>query len=299
VTSRRAAILLGVCVLAAALWHLVIEPARADGARAAAALESTRVRLQEGQAAARRLAIRTLETGALDQILRHQVGRLEQNADSGLVLATLTTLAGAENVQVTHFKPRPEVDRGGSRASAADVIVRGGFHDVVRLLDTMTAVPPVVGVSNLRVAAHSEEGGPGSVTTSFVLSTFASVSAIARTAADASETGIGPLLYADEGRRDPFLAPDRPVRGKSGERRARGLAGVRSNEVVVRGIVRNGAQTLAILETAAGQSFLVRPGDRLADASVTRIDGGGAVLSPSDGLASVRKPLAAPAGPRR
>ena len=66
------------------------------------------------------------------------------------------------------------------------------------------------------------------------------------------------------------------------------------NEIVVRGVARDEHQKLAIIETSAHQSFVVRAFDRLADAQVHDIDASGVTFLQHDGRlgpSQVHKPV--------
>jgi hypothetical protein len=87
--------------------------------------------------------------------------------------------------------------------------------------------------------------------------------------------------YEDGGRRDPFaslIMPKRTASPTSDGRPRTGLAAVALADVTVRGIVRHGERSLAILETAGKQSFVARPKDRLLDASIQAIEADGVVF---------------------
>jgi len=107
-----------------------------------------------------------------------------------------------------------------------------------------------------------------------------------------------PSGYDDGGRRDPFVSLVAPKRtsGPGGTTRPRhGLPGMSLADVVVRGIIRNGNNMFAILETPGKQSYVAKLNDKLADASVQSIDTEGVVFVEIDGMgkpgAQVRKTL--------
>ena len=109
-----------------------------------------------------------------------------------------------------------------------------------------------------------------------------------------------PSTYEGDGRRDPFVsllvtkksvapAPSRPKAG---------LAGVALVDIVVKGIVHNGASIVAVLEAPGGKSFVAHSKDRLQDATVKAIDPDGVTFSQPvvdalgvSRLRDVRKPL--------
>lgn len=96
-------------------------------------------------------------------------------------------------------------------------------------------------------------------------------------------TALGCVLLADAGAgqpqeqrgRDPF----RPPRAVEEAARPPGLAGVRIREAVIRGVLRLvGAppeEAFAVLESPSGEVFLGRPGDRLLDGSLHRVESDG------------------------
>lgn len=88
--------------------------------------------------------------------------------------------------------------------------------------------------------------------------------------------------YDSGGRRDPFssLVAERVSRtdGAPAARPPAGLAGIALADVNVRGIVRSGTTTLAILEGPNRQSFVSRVNDRLLDATIVRIDADGVIF---------------------
>ena len=96
---------------------------------------------------------------------------------------------------------------------------------------------------------------------------------------------VGELFstYDDGGRRDPFASlvvvrrTETPAVVDSRPRR--GLAALSLADVAVRGIVKNGATMLAIIEGPNKQSFVARTSDELLDASIASIDGAGVVFA--------------------
>ncbi len=74
------------------------------------------------------------------------------------------------------------------------------------------------------------------------------------------------------GRRDPFLpAPQRAAEPRRTAGRARGLAGLRVDEVKVVGIVTAIDVRLAVLEAPDGRTYVTRVHDRLADGIVGQV----------------------------
>jgi hypothetical protein len=80
--------------------------------------------------------------------------------------------------------------------------------------------------------------------------------------------------YDPESRRDPFRSLSRggsdPDRSASGTRPA-GLAGVETAEVTLKGTLLNRDGYVAMLQSAAGKTYIVHTGDRLLDGTVRAI----------------------------
>lgn len=79
--------------------------------------------------------------------------------------------------------------------------------------------------------------------------------------------------YDPAGRRDPFVSL--VTRGSSvmreGGKRLEGLAGVATNEIVLKGTMVSRGQYLALVQGADGKTYIVRPNDRLLDGVVQAV----------------------------
>lgn len=78
--------------------------------------------------------------------------------------------------------------------------------------------------------------------------------------------------YDPQGRRDPFISL-RNVTANAGlpQNRPPGLAGVSVGEIVIRGIVRSGADFIALAQSPDGRTFQLRRNARLFDGVVKQI----------------------------
>jgi Tfp pilus assembly protein PilP len=76
------------------------------------------------------------------------------------------------------------------------------------------------------------------------------------------------FTYRAEGRRDPFVSLVRRGTAGTPRSRARGLAGLATSEVSLRGTVLNQGSVVGILEGVDGRTYIVRPGDKLADGTI-------------------------------
>ena len=78
--------------------------------------------------------------------------------------------------------------------------------------------------------------------------------------------------YDPQGRRDPFISlRNRNPPGTSTQNRPPGLPGVGIGEIVIRGIVRSGAEFVALAQAPDGRTFQLRRNARLFDGVVKQI----------------------------
>jgi type IV pilus assembly protein PilP len=81
-----------------------------------------------------------------------------------------------------------------------------------------------------------------------------------------------PFTYNPEGRRDPFISLlGRGSDPKSQGVRPTGVPGLLINEVSVKGIVRNSAGFVALIQGPDNKTYVVKAGDRLMDGTVKSI----------------------------
>ena len=81
-----------------------------------------------------------------------------------------------------------------------------------------------------------------------------------------------PFTYNPEGRRDPFVSLiGRGNDPKSTGARPSGVPGLLINEVSVKGIVRNSAGFVAMIQGPDSKTYVVKAGDRLMDGTVKSI----------------------------
>jgi Tfp pilus assembly protein PilP len=95
--------------------------------------------------------------------------------------------------------------------------------------------------------------------------------------------GAPPSGYDDGNRRDPFvtlIATKRQAANAPAPlvKKGSGLASVSVNDVLVRGILRSGANIMATLEGPDGKQFVAHRQDKLQDAVIKSIDKDGVVF---------------------
>lgn len=95
--------------------------------------------------------------------------------------------------------------------------------------------------------------------------------------------------YEPEGRRDPFLSlfnRGTDARGETTARRAEGVPGLLTQEIVVRGIIQTRGAYVAMVAGPDGKVYSVRAGDRIADGVIRAVTAQAVVI-----LQEVNDPL--------
>jgi len=78
--------------------------------------------------------------------------------------------------------------------------------------------------------------------------------------------------YDPQGRRDPFVSlRTSTTTASTSQNRPPGLAGVTVSEIVIRGIIRSGADYLALAQAPDGRTFQLRRNAKLFDGAVKQI----------------------------
>jgi len=100
------------------------------------------------------------------------------------------------------------------------------------------------------------------------------------TAPSAADPQPMPYTYSPEGRRDPFQSlTTSSADGKSAPKpTAAGIAGIRVDELSVRGIMQSRERLVAMVQGADNRTYLIHQGDKLADGVVKSITPQGLVL---------------------
>jgi len=88
-----------------------------------------------------------------------------------------------------------------------------------------------------------------------------------------TQVPAGGFSYNSQNRRDPFVSLQRPVAADQSARpRPKGLSGFLIQEVALKGIVKGAQGFTAMMLGPDGQSYFVKPSQRLFDGYVVSID---------------------------
>lgn len=278
------------------LFHAVwVAPRRDEIALRELELSRKRTEIAAALDAERRLPEVAAEVAALEARLAGPAAGRREAADSGALLRRLQKLARAESLSIRAFTPQAPTSDAPGAGRPNRLELAGTYHGLLRFLDQVGRLSPIVRIDELDVRAVEAPGpGPGpTVVAAGTATTFA----LAAAGPDASARGATP--DPDE-RRDPFAglsarAADAPPSGP----RPRGLAGVRVGELALRGLVLAGGRRIAVLEAPGRRTYFLRGGERLLDGSVQAVTDEAVVFregQPSGPGREARMTLAAAAG---
>jgi hypothetical protein len=110
-------------------------------------------------------------------------------------------------------------------------------------------------------------------------STPAQPSMPAQPSTSAKEPAAEPYSYNPEGRRDPFVSlVSRGSDPVPGGRRAEGLSGLSTAELMVKGVLLSRGTYLALVQGADGKTFTAHVNDKLVDGTIRSITPQGLVI---------------------
>ena len=288
--SRRAVLALFSCSILIAAWQTWLAPERLlrDAARsrlAAATAELARLRQTTGGLIGLRREVRSLEARLLSA---DAAG--EPSDHAGHILEVVNAAATESGLALTSFSGgRASPD---AKTSRIELAVEGGFQDVVAFVAGLVALGRIASIHEIAIKPIARPDARRGVTATVVAEPDDGTRAIP----------LAELVFASG--RDPFVDPLKanttlPVgddrKPASGPAAAR-LAGIAIDDVSVTGIVRAGEVSSATLQTSDRRTFVVRPHERLLDATIHTIDLTGVVFFRHSSSVPVRKVIGAPNG---
>jgi Tfp pilus assembly protein PilP len=137
----------------------------------------------------------------------------------------------------------------------------------IRLVVLAILAPFLLGGANAGAQQRGQSAQPAAALPSSAIASAAQ----GQQAPKPAEAGA-PFTYNPEGRRDPFVSLiGRGNDPKTAGVRPAGIPGLLINEVSVKGIVRNSAGFVALIQGPDNKTYFVKAGDRLMDGSVKSI----------------------------
>lgn len=248
------------------LFHTAwVAPRRDEIALRELELGRKRTEIAAALDAERRLPEVAAEVAALEARLAGPAAGRREAADSGALLRRLQKLARAESLSIRAFTPQAPASDAPGAGRPNRLEMAGTYHGLLRFLDQVGRLSPIVRIDELDVRAVEAPGpGPGPT---IVAAGTATAFALAAEAPGAPAAPPDP-----EARRDPFAGLSARAAGASpAGPRPRGLAGMRVGELVLRGLVLAGGRRFAVLEGPGRRTYFLRGGERLLDGSVQTV----------------------------
>jgi type IV pilus assembly protein PilP len=141
----------------------------------------------------------------------------------------------------------------------------------IRLVVLAIVAPFLLGGANAGAQQRGQSAQPAAALPLSAPAAAPASAAQAQQTPKPAEAGA-PFTYNPEGRRDPFVSLiGRGNDPKTAGVRPAGIPGLLINEVSVKGIVRNSAGFVALIQGPDNKTYFVKAGDRLMDGSVKSI----------------------------
>ncbi len=112
------------------------------------------------------------ESQQLEGMLREAVAQLPDKKEIPELLSSISSRASEAGLQILTFRPRGENLRDFYAEIPVDIVVRGGFHNVVSFFDEVGRLDRLVNIQNIGIRNPTVKDGAISVDTSSQATTF-------------------------------------------------------------------------------------------------------------------------------
>ena len=112
------------------------------------------------------------ESRQLEGMLREAVAQLPDKKEIPELLSSISSRASEAGLQILTFRPRGENLRDFYAEIPVDIVVRGGFHNVVSFFDEVGRLDRLVNIQNIGIRNPQVKDGALSVDTSSQATTF-------------------------------------------------------------------------------------------------------------------------------
>ncbi len=112
------------------------------------------------------------ESQQLEGMLREAVAQLPDKKEIPELLSSISSRASEAGLQILTFRPRGENLRDFYAEIPVDIVVRGGFHSVVKFFDEVGRLDRLVNIQNIGIRNPQVKDGALSVDTSSQATTF-------------------------------------------------------------------------------------------------------------------------------
>lgn len=108
----------------------------------------------------------------LDGRLKEAVAQLPDRKEIPDLLSSISARARDAGLDILIFRPRAEDVRDFYAEIPVDIVVRGGFHEVVTFFDEVGSLNRLVNIKNIEIKNPRPQGGQISLETSALATTF-------------------------------------------------------------------------------------------------------------------------------
>lgn len=163
--------LLSVMAVAAA-WQVLLGPADAEIAAAQTKLNTLQGEVRKAQLVAMRLPAVEREVRALEFSLKETEAVIPAEKDPQEVLRSLHQVASESQLDLASFSPKPIVAKAQYTEWPIQLGLEGSYHDLGHFFDRVATMSRLMSVSDLQLKTKTKSNGRGSITASFLATTF-------------------------------------------------------------------------------------------------------------------------------
>jgi type IV pilus assembly protein PilO len=170
-------------------WQVLIGPEQAELTARKSKLASVEAEVKRAQATAARLPLVEKEVRDLEASLHATTAVLPDEKDPQDVLRALHQLASESSLAIATFTPKPVVTKAQYSEWPIELGLVGGYHDLGRFFDRVSAMARLISVSDLNIKTKSNPAARGTVTASCLATTFVFKKDAPLPPADVKKTG--------------------------------------------------------------------------------------------------------------
>lgn len=189
-TRTQTAIFVLLCVLTLmAAWQILIGPEQAELTARRSKLAAVESDVKRAQMTAARLPLVEKEVRDLEASLHATTAVLPDEKDPQDVLRALHQLASESSLAIATFTPKPVVTKAQYSEWPIELGLVGGYHDLGRFFDRVSAMARLISVSDLNIKTKTSPTARGTVTATCMATTFVFKKDAPPPPADVKKTG--------------------------------------------------------------------------------------------------------------
>ena len=171
--QQRIGILAGLIIALLALdWYLFYSPRSDQISKLSQDIENSQIERNKKKKLAANIPKLKKQLQELGGMLKEAVAQLPDRKEIPDLLSSISTKAREAGLQILIFRPKAENVKDFYAEIPVDIVVRGGFHDVVTFFDAVGGLNRLVNIQNIEIKNPKPEGDRMSVETSALATTF-------------------------------------------------------------------------------------------------------------------------------